>query len=155
AAWRAIDELTRFVPREQWAIVGGMMVTIHGQRHGRDPYRTTGDGDIVVDVRTYGRPAMQEVAAALEAAGFVTTMSPESITRFVRDKAKIDLLAPEGIGPEPVLTSPPGIAIAAPGATQALARTELVEVIWGSTTIVRVPPLLGAIIAKSAASHEI
>src|SRR4051812_47560173 len=86
-----------------WA---GMMVTIHGRRYRREPYRTTGDGDIVVDVRSFGRQAMQDVATALESKGFVTTMSPENVTRFQRGRAKIDLLAPQGMGAAPVLTSP-------------------------------------------------
>jgi hypothetical protein len=137
-------------------VVGGMMVTIHGQRHGREPYRTTNDGDIVVDVRSFGRKTMRNVATALESNGFTTTMSPENVTRFQRGKAKIDLLAPDGMGDARVLTSPPGHALIAPGATQALDRTELVTVRWGDvTTTVRVPSLLGAIIAKAAASHEI
>jgi hypothetical protein len=155
AAWEAIDELAGIVPRDRWAVVGGMMVTIHGQRYRREPYRTTGDGDIVVDVRSFGRQAMQDVAAALESKGFATTMSPENVTRFQRGRAKIDLLAPDGMGAAPVLTSPPGRALMAPGATQALARTELIEVRWAGATIVRVPSLVGAIIAKAAASHEI
>lgn len=155
AAWEAIDELAGIVPHGRWAVVGGMMVTIHGQRYRREPYRTTGDGDIVVDVRSFGRQAMQDVASTLEAKGFVTTMSPENVTRFQRGRAKIDLLAPDGMGAAPVLTSPPGRALMAPGATQALGRAELIEVQWGGTTIVRVPSLLGAIIAKAAASYEI
>ena len=155
ASWEAIGELAQVVPRDQWAVVGGMMVIIHGQRYGREPHRTTGDGDIVVDVRSFGRRAMRNVATALESKGFKTTMSPENVTRFDRGKAKIDLLAPEGMGVDPVLTSPPGHAIMAPGATQALDRTELIEVRWGGVTVVRVPSLLGAIVAKAAASHEV
>lgn len=50
AAWEAIAELALIVPRDRWAVVGEMMVTIHGQRYRFEPYRTTGDGDIVVDV---------------------------------------------------------------------------------------------------------
>lgn len=155
AAWEAIDELAGIVPSDRWAVVGGMLVTIHGRRYRREPYRTTGDGDIVVDVRSFGRQAMQDVATALESNGFAITMSPENVARFQRGRAKIDLLAPEGMGAAPVLTSPPGRALMAPGATQPLDRTELIEVHWGRTTVVRVPSLLGAIIAKAAASHEI
>jgi hypothetical protein len=155
ASWEAIGQLARIVSHEQWAIVGGMMVTIHGQRYGREPYRTTGDGDIVVDVRSFGRQAMLNVADALNSQGFTTSMSPENVTRFEHGKAKIDLLAPEGMGINPVLTSPPGHAIQAPGTTQALDRTEVVHVRWGDVTTVRVPSLLGAIVAKAAAAHEI
>jgi hypothetical protein len=153
--WEAIGELAEVVPREQWAVVGGQMVAIHAAVAGVEPSRTTDDGDIVVDVRAHGRQAMQRVAAALTVAGFVTTMSPDGVTRFERRRAKIDLLSPEGIGHN-VETVPPGFAVAAPGATQALRRCEDVTVNWGEgNASVRCPTLLGAIIAKAAASREI
>ena len=60
ASWEAIGELAQVVPRDQWAVVGGMMVIIHGQRYGREPHRTTVDGDIVVDVRSFGRRAPKD-----------------------------------------------------------------------------------------------
>ena len=37
-----------------------MMVIIHGQRYGCEPHRTTVDGDIVVDVRSFGRRAPKD-----------------------------------------------------------------------------------------------
>ena len=53
-------------------------------------------------------------------------------------------------------TIPPGYAIQAPGTSQALERTIPVAVEWGDgRVVVRCPSLLGAIIAKSAASQEI
>lgn len=153
--WEAIAELAHVVPSEVWAVVGGQMVAIHAAVAGVEPPRTTDDGDIVVDVRTHGRHAMQRVAGALTAARFLTTTSPEGVTRFERERAKIDLLAPEGIG-DHVETVPPGFAVAAPGATQALSRCEDVTVDWGEGhAFIRCPTLLGAIIAKSAASREI
>lgn len=131
------------------------MVAIRAAIAGREPPRTTDDGDVVVDVRTYGREAMSAVASALTSAGFITKVSPGGVTRFERNRAKIDLLAPEGIGRR-VETIPPGYAVQAPGSTQALARTELVRVISPDATVtVRCPTLLGAIVAKAAGSVEI
>jgi hypothetical protein len=55
-----------------------------------------------------------------------------------------------------VETVPPGFAVQAPGATQALSRCEDVTVVWGQgNASVRCPTLLGAIVAKAAASREI
>ena len=154
AAWQALDELTR---RVQWMVAGGMMVMVHGRRHDVDLPRTTMDADVVVDVRVFGRGTMLLVAAELERVGFAVEASPDGVTWYVRAAAKIDLLTPEGMGDQPIETSPPGRAVMAPGATQALERTETVAVTWrpGMSSIVRVPSLPGAIVAKSGAITEI
>ena len=153
--WESIAELADDVSGDRWAIVGGQMVAIHAAIEGVEPPRVTDDGDVVVDVRGFGRGAMLEVAATLTSIGFTSRESPEGVTRFIRDNAKIDLLAPDGIGAK-VLTIPPGYAIQAPGASQALERTIPVTVDWGEgQVLVRCPSLFGAIIAKSAASTEI
>ena len=99
ATWLAIRELAMIVPIERWSVVGGQMVAIHAARFGVVPPRPTTDGDIVVDVRAYGRGAMREIADALLVLGFAVEMSPEGVTRFTRATAKVDLLAPEGVGP--------------------------------------------------------
>lgn len=153
--WTAIAELATLVPADRWAIVGGQMVAIRAAIAGRQPPRVTDDGDVVVDVRSFRREAMRSVAAALTSAGFRAETSPDGVTRFERDRAKIDLLAPEGVGRR-VETIPPGHAVQAPGTTQALSRTELVEVTTaGEVVTVRCPTLLGAVIAKAAGSTEI
>lgn len=84
------------------------MVAIHAALAGIDPPRVTDDGDVVVDVRTFGRRAMRKVAEALVAVDFTASTSPEGVTRFERGRAKIDLLAPEGIGGN-ATTNPPGL----------------------------------------------
>ncbi len=155
ATWEAIAELATQIPFDRWAIVGGQMVAIQGALAGVEPPRVTDDGDVVVDVRGFGREAMLHVAGALTSIGFVSHESPEGVTRFQRGWAKIDLLAPDGIGAN-VKTVPPGYAIQAPGASQALDRTIPVTVDWGEDrVVVRCPSLLGAIVAKSAAAREI
>ena len=152
AIWLALRELANVVTIERWAVVGGQMVAIHAARFGVTPARPTTDGDIVVDVRAYGRKAMRQIADALLKLDFVIEMSPEGVTRFVRDTAKIDLLAPEGMGAD-VVTSPPGHAVQAPGATQALERSETVTVrVDDAEFEVRSPSLIGAIVAKAAAT---
>ena len=122
ATWLALNELAARVPVNRWSVVGGQMVAIHAARFGVVPLRPTTDGDIVVDVRAFGRHTMTEIADVLLTLGFAVEMSPEGVTRFRRATAKIDLLAPDGVGAN-VLTSPPGHAVQAPGATQALERS--------------------------------
>lgn len=155
STWRLIAELAGRVSRDHWAIVGGQMVAIHAAIAGVDPPRVTDDGDIVVDVRAHGRAAMRDVAAALVELGCAVPTSPDGVTRFELGRAKVDLLAPEGVGAN-VETVPPGHAVQAPGTTQALDRSEIVSVVWpGGQVDIRCPSLLGAIIAKSAGSREI
>lgn len=90
ATWLAIREPAMIVPIERWSVVGGQMVAIHAARFGVVPPRPTTDGDIVVDVRAYGRKTMREIADVLLAGGFAVEMSPEGVTRFTRVTAKVD-----------------------------------------------------------------
>lgn len=155
STWEAIAQLATLVAMNRWAIVGGQMVAIHAALAGVEPPRVTEDGDVVVDVRLFGRQAMREMASALTSIDFKSSESPEGVTRFERSHAKIDLLAPEGIGAN-AETIPPGYAIQARGTTQALDRAVHVAVDWGNGQLtVRCPSLLGAIIAKAAATMEI
>lgn len=157
AAWEAVDELAAKSDIDHWALLGGMMVMIQSARFGLAPSRVTDDADVVVDIRTHGRRALLDLAQTLVTMGFDVHTSPEGITRYVRGDARIDLLAPERTGSLPVETSPPGRAVSAPGATQALARTEQLEIQWSPerVTSIRVPTVLGALIAKAAATNEI
>lgn len=155
ATWMAIARLVTATDSRTWAVVGGQMVAIHATVAGIDVPRATDDGDIVVDVRTYTRGALRHVADALVADGFDSEQSPEGIVRFVRGEAKIDLLAPDGLGAGPVETGR-GRVVQAPGATQAMKRAETIFVeLTGEQFEVRTPNLLGAIVAKSAAATEV
>lgn len=97
--WLAIGELVRLIGNDEWIVVGGQMVAIHASRFGVTPARPTTDGDLVVDVRVYGRTAMRRVSDALVALRFIVEISPEGVTRFTRGSAKVDLLAPEVSAP--------------------------------------------------------
>jgi hypothetical protein len=66
----------------------------------------------------------------------------------------VDVLGPEGLRGDTRLlrTTPPGRTVQVPGGTQALARTELVDVTHqGHTAALPRPSLLAALILKSAA----
>ena len=73
----------------------------------------------------------------------------------MKGDAKIDLLAPDGLGTDPVETGK-GCVVQAPGATKAVERAETIIVELADERFeVRTPNLLGAIVAKSAAATEI
>jgi predicted nucleotidyltransferase len=73
--------------------------------------------------------------------------------RFRSSRMTIDVLAPDGIGRRADLgTIPPAYTLEVPGGTQALSRSELVEVTIGTNVgVVPRPNLLGAIVLKARA----
>ena len=79
------------------------MVLLLGLEHGATPPRVSEDLDTVVDVRVRRR-ALQLHIAALGRLGFESVgCSPEGIAhRFQRGDIRIDALAPEGTGAEPI-----------------------------------------------------
>ena len=131
ATWTAIGRLVTSTDTRTWAVVGGQMVALHATIWGVEVPRATDDGDIVVDVRTFTRNALRHVADALITDGFLSQQSPEGVVRFVKGDAKIDLLAPDGLGADHVGTGR-GRVVQAPGATQAVERAETVTVDLGS-----------------------
>lgn len=141
-----------------WTLVGGQMVLLHALEHGQVPAQISQDGDIMADVRTHPR-VLTDLVAALEAAGFAHDgMSPEGLVhRYLRSASPrpvaIDVLAPEGLGRRARLrTTPPGRTLEVPGGSQALTRTELVEVAHENRAgLIPRPSLLAAIVGKSAA----
>jgi hypothetical protein len=110
--WTAIARLVASTNTQTWAVVGRQMVAIHATVWGVELPRATDDGDI---------------ADALVADGFDSAQSPEGIVRFMKRDAKIDLLAPDCLGADPVETGK-GRVVQAPGATQAVKRAEPVIV---------------------------
>jgi len=141
-----------------WSLIGGQMVLLHGLEHGLTPPQISQDGDIIGDVRA-NPGALRGLVRELVAYGFVLEgMSTDGRAhRYVRTAQPrpvvIDLLAPEGVGPRVDLTtSPPGRTIEVPAGTQALTRTQIVDVRHGSRTgRVPRPSLLAAVVGKAAA----
>lgn len=156
-SWAGVHALAEQIGPEHWSLVGGQMVLVHLAPHSDLHHRPTADADIAVDVRAGRRSLMTRISNALTDAGFTSEHSPEGVTQFIRGAGRIDLLAPEGMS-SPVRTIDGGRAISAPGATQALNRSELVEVTWSDErTTVQVPTLFAALVAKAAAAigtHE-
>ncbi len=141
-----------------WTLVGGQMVLLHALEHGRVPPQVSQDGDVIADVRSE-QGAIAAVVAGLTVAGFeLDEFSPDGLAhRYVRPSepvpVKVDVLAPEGLGVNTDLTTTkPGRTLEVPGGTQALERTERVEVVHeGRRALVPRPSLLAAMVAKGAA----
>ena len=141
-----------------WTLVGGQMVLLHALEHGQVPPQISQDGDVMADVRA-NKGALGAVVAALEAAGFAMDgISPDGLAhRYARHAepkpVKVDVLAPEGLGARADLTTTrPGHTFEVPGGTQALARTELVDIVHeGRRGTLPRPSLLGALVGKAVA----
>jgi hypothetical protein len=154
--WHVLLDLAEALPGA-WTLIGGQMVLLHALEHGHLPPQVSQDGDVVADVRAVAG-ALTGIVQALLAADFAVDPNAEDIAhRFVRAAEPrdvvVDVLAPEGLGRNTRLyTVRPGRTIQAPGGTQALHRTEPVQVHHeGRSVIVPRPSLLGAIIVKAAA----
>ncbi len=73
--------------------------------------------------------------------------------RFFKGDIAIDVLGPDGLRKGTrIVTIKPAFTVAVPGGTQALKRTELVEVVLdGAVALIPRPNLLGAILVKARA----
>ncbi len=142
---------------DNWLLVGGQMVLLHEVERGSVDTRPTVDVDVVVDLRAEP-PGLERLRAALLSASFEQdSPGPEGIAhRYRRGGAVIDVLAPDNLGARTDLTLGVGRTIPAPGATQALRRTGVVQVdLAGVRAEVRRPELVGALIGKAAAVTKI
>lgn len=156
--WHVLMDLAEALPRV-WTLVGGQMVLLHALEHGHVPPQISQDGDVVADVRA-APGAIGRIVAALQGAGFgVDGMTPDFIAHpYYRSASPaavaVDVLAPEGLDARTdITTTRPGRTIEVPGGTQALDRTELIEVAHeGRVAAVPRPSLLGALVGKGAAS---
>ena len=149
AAW---DALTVLAPQfgENWTLIGGQMVFLHQAErdHSASPsLRWTTDLDVVVNLRT--SPAgLAQVHSALTRSGF-GQLPQQTEHRYRRDadSVTVDVLAPDHL---PRLGG--GHTVQAPGSTQALRRTERVNVAHaGRDTLTPRPDLIGALLVKQAA----
>lgn len=156
ALWETLLELAN-AELHEWTLIGGQMVLLHALEHGVEPTRVSHDIDVVVNARVVasGISGIRSFVESLESLGFsLAGASPDNIAhRYQRDRASIDVLAPERLGSRADLTTTrPGRTLEVPGGTQALARTELLPVQFNDLHgLVPRPSLLGAIVCKAAA----
>jgi hypothetical protein len=154
AIWQRLIELSALQP-VGWTLVGAQMVALHGHEQGRKPPRGTSDADVLVNVRAV-QDATERFSRMLVAQDFqLDGVSPEGIGhRFTDGTVKIDVLAPDGLDRRRarLTTIPPARTVSVPGGTQALGRTQLVDVrLGGLRGQIPRPDLLGAILLKARA----
>ena len=156
ASWVALIELTPILG-QNWLLVGGQMVFLHEVEREALNVRPTDDVDVVLDLRAEPG-ALRRIHDALRSAGFDQDRpSPEGTAhRYRRETALFDVLAPDNVGDRAQLRLGAGRTIEAPGTTQALRRSEVVQVDLGETSgLVRRPSLVGALLGKAAAVTKI
>ena len=155
---QAWDALLQIAPNlgEGWTLIGGQMVLLHQVE--RQPAAGTAaapqmrwsyDIDVVVDLRA-DKSQMGQIDATLRAHGFAQQPSGH---RYVdADGTTFDVLAPDHLGIHlPVLGR--GRTLQTPGGTQALKRSQSVEVAHGTRRCpIYRPDLVGAILIKTAAA---
>lgn len=158
ASWLGVLDLYENVP-DGWTLIGGQLVHLHCAERGRFPERPTNDADTVIDVRA-DPGILHTFTKALEDLGFRSAgISAEGRQhRWLRDKASIDVLLPEGIGE--TATERQGVTgsptLPTQGGTQALQRSEVVAVtVAGREGFVRRANLVGALVVKAAAHTNV
>lgn len=154
AAWHAILDLEAGLDAH-WCLIGGQMVTLLCAEHEHTVHRPTDDGDIVLGV-WLRRDALRQASRLLDASGFTEDATHDGYGyRYRRGEATIDLLLPEEINRQQEIptTATGRRGLEVPGGNQALIRAERVPVQLGERIgYTRRPNLLGALIAKAAAS---
>lgn len=155
AAWHALLDLHERHP-QGWTLIGGQLVHLHCAERGYAPQRATEDADALVNARE--PDILGAVTTSLLDLGFEPTPSADGVQhRWRNGSAVLDVLIPEGVGKR-VAKRPSASGfptISAPGGTQALARSEAVEVsVAGRQGHVNRPVLLSAMIIKAAARLE-
>jgi hypothetical protein len=152
--WRATAELATALPKGSWTLVGAQMVFLLAYEHDLPIGRTSGDVDLMMDVRAL-TGATHEASTTLERLGYeLDPPSPDGRAhRFRRGDDVVDVLAPDGAGARVSLfTIPPGRTIAVAGGTQALERSRQVPVLLEGREIeLPCPSVLGAILIKARA----
>lgn len=142
----------RFGADESWALIGGLMVQLHGYERGRTA-RPTSDIDLLGDSRKKMTQTMSETI--IEQGGEIAhlnTGDPALGYAFEIDGAEIEILGSEGLQGNPK-TIGNLTTIQVPGGTQALRRAEpvLVSLCGSEPVSVRRPSLAGAILIKARA----
>jgi len=151
--WRSLLELSVRYPRG-WTLIGARMVTLYAIESGRTPPRFSLGAAALVDVRLIPRGTERFSGLLIELGYELLDVSGFGRGhRFQKGGVMVDVLAPDGLkSVARRITIPPLHTVEVPGGSQALQRTDVVEVDLGGQrgTIPR-PNLLGAILVKTRA----
>ena len=151
--WESLLELRTRYP-DGWTLIGARMVTLYALEYGRTPPRFSLDADALVNVRLIPHGTERFSTLLLELGYELIDVSGFGHGhRFRRGGVDIDVLAPDGLNSiDRRITVPPLYTVEVPGGSQALQRTEVVEVEFGGRRgALPRPNLLGAILVKTRA----
>ncbi len=153
--WRTVTKVAgAFGEDRRWCLVGGLMVALFAIE-ARQTQRVTTDIDVLADARA--RPSGTAWASGrLKALGAsvreLQRADRERGFRFDFEGQIVDVLAPEGLGSSGATTIGKLKTIQIPGGTQALNRTEVVEIVVEEDAVMlRRPKLIAAILLKARA----
>jgi hypothetical protein len=153
--WRTVARVAVVLGDDRrWCLVGGLMVALFAIE-AQQAQRVTTDIDVLADARA--RPSGTAWATGrLKTLGATLHESKDSELergfRFDVEGQIVDVLAPDGLGSAGATTSGKLRTIQIPGGTQALNRTEVVEiVVEGDAVTLRRPTLIAAILLKARA----
>jgi hypothetical protein len=147
--WPQVFEITRALPVDRWALVGGLMVQAHALAARIETTRVTLDVDVAVRIEA-GAFSYAEAAAALTRLGYALDGSQRLTYRFTRGHDVVDLMVPDHERPPPRHARRDIMAVA--GGRQALDRLLTMHFQIGDTeAAVPVPTLHGALVLKAAA----
>jgi predicted nucleotidyltransferase len=154
AVWKAIVEIAAALRSDEWALVGGQMVALHGFVSGVTPPRATDDIDIVADV-IVRRGVLSRCAGVLESLDYVPqpSITGRTLHRFTGARGHVDLVVPDHV-PASLVSKLRGYQpVPIVGGRRALDRAALVPVGLGERRAeIAVPDLLGAVVLKARAA---
>ena len=156
ALWDATLDLADELPERGWTLVGGLMVQLHAYRYGQSGMRATTDIDILANSREHPRSVTEVIAERLLELGYGVAdhtglVGPPTVYSFERQGEVVDVLGPDGMKNLPPRTLDNNETIQVPAGTQALDRTETVEVRvrGGRTGFLLCPSLAAALLLKA------
>lgn len=162
-AIKGLYRLSKQVPIEKWALVGGLMVLVIAYEYDTRSWRAsqTKDADIVVDV-VADRSVLTMATQTLEAQGFSldeSVGSGDGVTRctFSSYKSQIDVLCPSDATSDMLDTNDGLRSVAIPGGRRALQSARTVRLYIAEDyldVVLRVPSVGGAIMTKVAAAVD-
>jgi predicted nucleotidyltransferase len=98
--WRVIVDIAAALASDEWVLIGGQMVALHGFIAGAGPPRATTDIDIVADVLAR-KGTLERCASVLESMQLRPrpSITGKSLHRFVGERATVDLVVPDHLPP--------------------------------------------------------
>lgn len=152
--WRALLQIAQRLDPQDWVLVGGQMVALHGYIRGSLPPRTSDDIDLVANILVRSS-SLQNCASAAESINLIArpSLTGKYLQRFEGGGINVDILVPDHLPRHlmPRLRGHRPVAIT--GGQRALDSAHRVRIRLGEieATVV-LPDLRGAIVLKARAS---